>query len=241
MSKKLELIGRDFPRGRLQRRKEELVRELNMWDEHARRRRRRLLLALVPAVVAVLAATGFTTYALTREPTHLESIGCYDRAALDADVAVVDADGRSPDAICEDVWERGGLPGSPKPAKLAACVLESGAIAVFPSSGASTCEDLGLARLPASYRDEARRFAALRDDIIARVGEPASGSTRGGPQCLGEDVASAVVRRELEVHGFGDWNVQAAGGDFTAARPCSSVSFDWQAKTVFLLPVSRSG
>jgi hypothetical protein len=237
----LHIPERDLPPGRLQQRKEQLVSELSMWDRTARRRRRRFVLVLVPAVIAILGVTGFTTYALTREPTHLETVGCYDKAALDANVAVVSADGRDPTAICTEIWQRGDLPGVPVPGKLAACVLETGAIGVFPSNGAGTCEELGLADLPASYAVEGKRFAELRDAIVAQLGEPASGSTRGGPQCVGEDEARAVVRRELDSHGYGDWEVNVAGGDFSTSRPCADVSFDGAGKAVILVPVSSRG
>ena len=46
---------RDLSPGRLQLRKEHLVREVSMWDRAARRRRRRLVVVLVPAIIAVLA------------------------------------------------------------------------------------------------------------------------------------------------------------------------------------------
>jgi hypothetical protein len=233
---RLTSVERDLPAGRLQRRREHLVSELRTWDQTTRRRRRRLALVLVPAFVAILVVTGFTTYALTREPTHLESVGCYDSASLDASVAVVSADGRDPTAICNEIWQRGVLPGVPVPTKLAACVLETGAIGVFPSSDAGTCEKLGLADLPTSYAAEGKRFAALRDAIVAQVGEPASGSSRGGPECVGVEQARAIVRSELDVHGYGDWTVEVAGGAFTPARPCADVSFDAAGKQVFLLP-----
>ena len=239
MKEKLEIPHRQLPPERLALRKEHLMAELSLQDRAARRRRRRLGLVALPAAVLLLGATGFATYALTREPTHLESVGCYDKASLDANVAVVSADGRDPIAICESIWQAGDLPGAPVPARLAACVLETGAIGVFPSSDARTCSKLGLAGLPASYAAEGRRFAALRDAIVARVGEPASGSSRGGPQCVGEDRALAIVRRELDSHGYADWKVSVAGGSFSPARPCADVSFDTAAKAVFIVPVSR--
>jgi hypothetical protein len=123
------------------------------------------------------------------------------------------------------------------PGKLAACVLDTGAIGVFPSSGAETCENLGLADLPASYAAKRKRFDELRDAIVAQVGEPASGSTRGGPQCVGEDEARAIVRRELDSHGYGDWEVKVAGEPFGTKRPCADVSFDGAENTVVLVAV----
>jgi hypothetical protein len=110
-----------------------------MWDRAARRRRRRLALILVPAVLAALAVTGFTTYALTREPAHLESVGCFETAELDGNIAVVSADGRSPTAICAELWRQGAMGPGPAPDRLAACVLETGAVGVFPGSGKDTC------------------------------------------------------------------------------------------------------
>jgi hypothetical protein len=241
VNEEIQIPERDLPPGRLHRRKEQLVSELSMWDRTARRRRRRLVLILVPAMIAVLVVTGFTTYALTREPTHLETVGCYDRATLDANVAVVSADGRDPTAICMEIWQHGDLAGEAVPRNLAACVLETGAIGVFPSSDASTCETLGLADLPASYAVEGKRFAALRDAIVSRLGEPASGSTRGGPQCVGGDEARAVVRHELDAHGYGDWDVKVAGEPFSTKRPCADVSFDGGEKVILLVAVGPRG
>jgi hypothetical protein len=241
VTEELHIPERDLPPGRLQRRKEQLVNEFSMWDRTARRRRRRLMLVLVPAVIVLLSVTGFTTYALTREPTHLESIGCYETASLDGNVAVVNADGRDPTAICNEIWQRGDIPGEPVPGSLAACVLESGAIGVFPSSGPAACEELGLADLPSSYAREGRRFAALRDAIVARLGEPASGSSRGGPQCIGEADARTIVRRELDIQGYQDWDVKVVGGAFSAARPCADVSFDTAGKAVLLVPGGPRG
>jgi hypothetical protein len=236
----LHIPERDLPSGRLQQRKEQLVSELSMWDRTARRRRRRLAIVLVPAVIAVLAVTGFTTYALTREPTHLETVGCYDGPALDTNVTVVSADGRDPTEICMEIWQRGDLAGAAVPSKLAACVLETGAIGVFPSSGAATCEELGLADLPASYAVERKRFASLRDAIVAELGEPASGSSLGSPKCVGEAEARAVVRRELDAHGYGDWGMEVSAA-YTAERPCTEVSFDGGRKVVELIPIWRRG
>jgi hypothetical protein len=208
------------------------------WEFRARRRRRRLALAAVPAMLALLAVTGFTAYAVIHEPTHLESIGCYDRASLDAPVTVVDADGRAPTDICAEVWTGAAGPGESDSPKLAACVLPTGAVGVFPGSAPSTCSFLGLSALPPSYNTALKGFAALRAAIYAKVGEPASGASRGGPQCVGEPEARNIV---LDAHGYGDWEVRVAGGQFSVAQPCADVSFDTAGKTVFLLPIARDG
>jgi hypothetical protein len=228
---------RDLPPGRLQQRREQLVRELTIWDQAARRRRRRLVLVLVPAVIALLAVTGFTTYALTREPTHLESLGCYETAEVDGNIAVVDADGRDPVAICAELWQDGLMGHGPAPESLAACVLDTGPIGVFPSTGPDTCEQLGLADLPASYAVEGKRFAGLRDAIVAELGEPASGSSIGSSKCVGEEQARAVVRRELDARGYADWEIEVGADGFTAERPCAEVAFDGERKVVIVIPV----
>jgi hypothetical protein len=230
--------ARDFPSGRLQQRKEHLVSELNLQEGSRRRRRHRLVLVLVPAVFAFLIATGFTTYVLTRDVTHFESIGCYDKASTGANTTVVKADGRDPVAICAELWAQGVVGAGPVPDQLAACVLETGAIGVFPTSGTETCARLGMADLPASYAAEGKSFAELRDAIESHLGVPASGSSLGSPKCVGEEAARAAVRRELDAHGYTDWKIEVPDNvGFSAERPCAEASFDGKQKVVFLIPV----
>ena len=226
---------RDFPSGQHERRAKHLVRELT-----TSRRHRRLVLSLVPAVAILLtAATGFTAYTLLRtEPTHLESIGCYDRASIGGNVTVVSPDGRGPVAQCRDLWEQ-GVVGEPMPAELAACVLSSGPVGVFPSAGDHTCERMGLADLSAEGEAESRRFVRMRDAIYARLGSPASGSSRRSGPCVGEERARAIVLEELARHGYEGWSVTTAGEVFTADRPCAEVSFDGGSKTAILLAGAR--
>ena len=227
---------RDLPPGRLQLRKEHLVREVAMWERAARRRRRRLTLVLVPAVLVVLAVTGFTTYALTREPTHLESVGCFETAELDGNIAIVNADGRAPTAICAELWRQGDMGRWPAPESLAACVLESGAVGVFPSSSEDTCEQLGVADLPPTYAAEAERFSALRDAIAAKLGA-SYGRTERDPKCLREEEARVLARHELAARGYEDWSIEVIGGGFTES-PCAAVGlgFDGERKVVLLVP-----
>ena len=229
---------RDLPPERLQLRKEHLVKEVTMWERAAQRRRRRLALVLAAAVLAVLAVTGFTTYALTREPSHLESVGCFETADLAGNIAVVNADGRTPTAVCAELWRQGEIGPGPAPESLAACVLQTGAVGVFPSSGEDTCAQLGLADLPPTYAAEAKRLAALRDAIAAELGA-SYGSTERDPKCLREEEARTLVRRELAARGYEDWSIEVIGGGFTAG-PCAAVGlgFDGERKVVFLVPES---
>jgi hypothetical protein len=230
---------RDLPARWIELRKEHLLGELALQPAAERRRRRFTLVVMIPAAIALLAATAFTTYALTREPTHLESVGCFDRADLEANTAIVNADGRDPVVICAEIWRRGGLGAGPAPERLEACVLTTGAIGVFPASEADTCRELGLAPLPPSYSREAKRFAALREAIVSRLGEPASGSSKRGPQCVGEEAARGLVRSLLDAYGYSDWRIDVVGGQFDTERPCAEPSFDTGEKVVLLVPASR--
>jgi hypothetical protein len=239
MTEKLRIPDRrELPAAWIERRRSHLLAELGGRPATSRRRRR-IVIALVPAVLLILAATAFTTYALTREPTHLESIGCYEGASLRANTAIVSADGRDPVTICAGVWRQGAF-GTNTPRRLEACVLQSGAVGVFPRADAGdTCGSLGLARLPATYAAQAKQFAALRDAIVTRLGEPASGSAERGTQCVPKEAATAYVRQELNTRGYADWQIKVAGGQFSAARPCAEPSFDTGAKTVYLVPAAR--
>ncbi len=240
MSEELRIPAeRDLPRGRLEMRKEQLVRELEVMEGERRRRTRRAVLVLVPAVVLLVAATGFTTYFLTREPTHFDSIGCFDARDTNANVAVVDADGRDPREICAEVWREGAMrPGTRTAPPLVACVLATGAVGVFPASGAGACERIGLADLPAAYAGQARRFAAVRAALADTLGVPGSGRSVGrAGTCLGRERTVLLVRRELDAHGLVDWAIEVARDGFGDGRCVVQLSFDGKRKVAVLIPV----
>ena len=243
MSDRMRLpTARDFPPGRLQLQKEHLVSELAVQQAPPARRRGLLLLVAVSALLLV--ASGFTTYVLTREPTHLDTIGCFATSSAEAGgVTDARADGRDPVAICAELWRQGVVGDVPVPTQLAACVLESGTIGVFPASGTDTCARLGLAVLPASYAVEVKRFVGLRDAIVGHLGAPATGSSLGSSKCVGEQAARTAVRRELDALGYRDWQIEIAdidgSGHFTAERPCAEAAFDSKRKVVTLVPVWR--
>jgi len=140
---------RDFPAGRLQLRKEQLVSQIFTTSQTSSRRRPRRVLVAVAAVVgaAVTAAAAYGGYTLTRPVTPVRSIGCYESVSLSANTAVVSAGDGSPVAACEGVWSS-AFPGDEQPDGFAACVLDSGAIGVFPApAGSDPCDKLGLPRL----------------------------------------------------------------------------------------------
>jgi hypothetical protein len=139
---------RDFPAGRLQRRKEQLVSEIYATPaEPAPRYPRRILVAVAAlAVAGIFAAAGYAGYALTRPVTPVATIGCYETDSLDANTAVLRAGTNSPVAACAGVYAS-AFPGSETPAGFAACVLPSGSVGVFPSdTTGDACKSLGLSQ-----------------------------------------------------------------------------------------------
>lgn len=104
-------------------------------------RRRRWLVAgvAVTAGIATAAALAVRTTPVT-DPT---SVGCYDAASTRANTVVVGTSGASPVDQCRGLWESGALgpEGTPSDATppLVACVVEGGALGVFP---ARSCDDV---------------------------------------------------------------------------------------------------
>jgi hypothetical protein len=196
---------------------------------HRRRRAARWV-----AVLATL-SVGVAGYALVaRNPPEALAPACFAAADLEADAAVVKAGRGGPVAACAEAWASGVF-GAPAPAGLRACVLEPGAVGVFPEApGADVCLALGLAAAPGTdgvppsgpapdalpgtddpaVDDE--RFVAFRDAVVARF---------LGQGCLGAEPAGAIVRQELDRAGLQGWTVEAPGSGFSDERPCASLSF----------------
>ncbi len=196
----------------------------------ARRVRGGRFVAAVGVVVASALSVGFSVHALTTDVTEPAGIGCYVSAELDAGMAVVGADGRSPVAVCEEVWQRGDIGSGPIPS-LAACVLPSGAVGVFPG-GRNTCATLDLASLDeGAYVAGTGDFIALRTALVDRF--LASG-------CLDRPSATHIVEEELGDHGIAGWKI-VNPTRFTTDRPCASLAFEPAASTVVLVPMPRGG
>ena len=141
---------RDFPAGRLQQRKEQLVSEISATAaKSARPYPRRILVSVAAlAVAGIFAAAAYAGYALTRPVTPVVTIGCYESDSLDANTAVLAAGTSSPVTACAGEYAS-AFPGSQRPSHFAACVLPSGSVGVFPGDTAGdTCKSLGLAEAP---------------------------------------------------------------------------------------------
>lgn len=214
--------ARDLPPDRLAARRAHLVAELR-----PQRRRRRLLVA-VPALLLAVAATAWTAHRLTREVSHFESVGCYDRVSLDANVTVIDPQTTDPVAVCASLWRQGHVStGTTNVPPLRPCVLESGAVAVFPAPDA--CAALGLAEPPPDYLARSRRLGELRAALRAVV----------PGRCPSAEQAAGAVRRELDARGLRDWRVERGSEPFGDERPCASLAIDGAAKTVTVVATPR--
>ena len=220
---------RDLPARRLQLRREHLVQEIS-----ASRRRVRPLVLGFAAATLVLCATGFGAYALTREPTHVDSIGCFERDDLNSNVAVIGSAATDPVTACAELWRNGSLGSTTYVPQLTACVLDTGAVAVMPGE-ASVCAALGIASLSADARSRLARLGDLRAALSNRFGD-SSGSNRR-TACVGEAAAVRIARAELETRGLSDWTIEITS-PFSAERRCASASIVPAETTVMLTPIS---
>jgi hypothetical protein len=138
-------------------------------------------------------------------------------------------------AACGALWRPGGKfnpngHGSVPP--LTACVLDSGAIGVFPSlPGSDTCYALGLARPRGSpnQQSENQKVLGLQDAL----------ATEFLSRCDGREQAMTFVQQQLMRYGLQGWRV-VARMQFTQQEPCASVAFDIAHRTISLVPVSNS-
>jgi hypothetical protein len=116
-------------------------------------------LALVLA--ALLTAAGGATAAglFSADDVKVEAgIGCYDRAELRTDTAII-GPVADPVAICAALWREGVVDGRPRAAAppLVACTGKDQPVRVMPGDGPETCAALGLEPLPADYPQAALR------------------------------------------------------------------------------------
>jgi hypothetical protein len=128
---------------------------------------------------------------------------------------------------------------------LAECVLESGAVGVFPVGPAGDpCRALNLppvapapvpstsgipATGPPPAPDDAAAFGAFEKAALDRfVASP----------CVEPEQGRGIVREELARAGLKGWTVQDAA-PFTAARPCATLAFNSPARQVLLVPSPR--
>ncbi len=178
---------------------------------------------LVPLVAAVVLGAATLAWALTRGPTQHLSVGCYASLDLEARTVVVPATDPSPVETCEKVWLDGAFGRPPPP--LQACVLPSGAVAVFPSPRGDGCARLSLVPAPG---DEGSAVVELQNGLVDTFLE----------RCIAEPEARKIVQTELTRLRLDDWRVRTSRR-FESARPCASLAFDEEGREVLLVPIPR--
>lgn len=186
----------------------------------------------VAVFVAAALATAAAAYVLTRPVTEPLTVACFRSANLTADRVILPASSDIPAGeLCRVVWEPGGEfaaeTGGRRP-PLTACVLESGAVGVFPSrENGDVCQQLDAAKPDPTSIDDTQMVIELQDALVGQF----LGS------CLDLPAAAAVVERELDNRRLSDWEVTNAQ-PFTTDRPCASLAIDPATRTVELIPIS---
>lgn len=205
---------------------------------HPGRRRRRIVML---APLAALAVAGVGYAALESGAPASAGVECHARASATGDEAGLQLDGRSPVAICAQVWREGGLSGAgesgSEPPPLQACVApgEGRAVQVFPAADSSVCGQLGFSPAPAheGTTEADQSFIAFKNETFDQV---------MSVRCRAEADARTVVRRELQQHHLAGWRIDIGGGihgeGFSTQRPCATPAFDSQSRTVTLIPTS---
>ncbi len=154
-------------------------------------------------------------------------MGCYAEVDLTGDIVVLETDESGFVAVCAEAWEEGDLGTSGEAPELAACVLESGAVGVFPSDEGEPCGQLGLPALSEEPPPAEATVIGLGDAVTEIFLAQA---------CIEPSEARQVVEAALAERGLNDWQVTESTA-YSDARPCASVSIDPSAKTVSLIPI----
>jgi hypothetical protein len=187
-----------------------------------RHRPTRRVVAVAIAVLVLLAMVAVGAYARLRPGPATQvgaGVGCFAKASLRSDVAVVELGGLDPIARCQEVWASGGI-GRPRPApRLVACFYPSGALAVLPGKDSAICDKLGLREPAVGEVDRLRRFDATQQAIMQRLELKRS-------SCVNPAAAYRVITAELRAYGFTDWRVEPlrmdAGGRILGPLPSTS-------------------
>jgi hypothetical protein len=166
-----------------------------------RRRRRVAILAFA----ILLAAAAVTTAAIVSDPDRLAigSVQCSESGDPDLGAAISALDGRSPVAVCAELWTDRGQVAPP----LVACERDDG-VFVMPGVGREACARAGLAELPTGYRRAEARVARLVRDVAA---------VEEAFDCLPPAELARRLQRVLREAGWTGW--RAVVSDF-GEGPC---------------------
>jgi hypothetical protein len=157
-------------------------------------------LGLALAASGVAAASGVFS---TPEQLAAGSVGCYEQADLEGDVAVLAAGDQTPISTCARVL------GTDEPR--VACAAR-GHVAVLPG-GPGACDAAGLAPLPAGYAPARLRVNTLARRVIA---------LEAAADCIPPRELASRVQRLLDRSGWAGWRTQLRLD--VQDGPCGSVS-----------------
>ncbi|MFP5319992.1 MAG: hypothetical protein ACLGI2_17085 [Acidimicrobiia bacterium] len=191
--------------------------------------RRRTRVAFVAVAMVATVTAGWTVLAGPDEPTNRLTVGCYATVDAGGRVEVVVRDGRTPEEICARLWREGVFGGAAVP-PLAACVLASGAIGVFPGTGPGVCAAVQGA--PAQEPDA----AGGPDPVALRLSLLEALHAEG---CVRPERAVDLIRRALADGGYQGWTVEVAGTP-GPDRPCATLGFDVPGARVVVVPGPRA-
>ncbi|WUI03250.1 hypothetical protein OHR68_16040 [Spirillospora sp. NBC_00431] len=156
--------------------------------------------------------------------------GCYARADLDADTAVIGLGAADPVAQCAALWREGAVRDGTRTAPpLVACVMDE-AVGVFPGD-AGTCRDLGLRPwrpLTGAAGTRAHALGELQRDL----------ATRFSARCVTEREAIALAEERLTAGGLTGWRVvtDAFGHEYGRNGRCASLGdIDPRTRTLTLI------
>lgn len=206
-----------------------------------RRRRRRL----IPVLVAASVFGGAVAYGVLRGGvTRPELVACFGRADLEAPTEVPALVAAGPVEACAALWRQGLFGPVTEVPPLMACVLPTGAAGVFPAmGGADVCTALNLVPISAaplqpttttttSAQSTETTAADLNSRIVA-FRDSTVGQFLASP-CVSPQAGADIVRRELDRAALRDWTVVT--GEFSADRPCATVSVRSEERQVLLVP-----
>lgn len=200
-------------------------------DTHGLRgvRQRRLVVVAASVLVVVLASA--MAWFIATSTIDDSAVTCYRAADLGSDRVGTVADGVPTPEACIPYWQDGTLqlPGQPVgtiPA-LVGCVTPDGGLAVVPSDGPTTCQDLGLTD-------------TAHDQPTGELGALANAQTEitryiQSTTCQPIDEAHLAIREILDRNGLTDWAIHIAAA--TAGDQCASVNYRTPDKAIDLVPI----
>lgn len=185
-----------------------------------RRRRPSRLIAVAAAVLVLAGATAGAVVWFSDEPTD-PAIACFAAADLEADRINGVADVGTGTVACEPLWT-GGVLGDELP-ELIACVLDGGAIGVFPGNQ-ETCATLGLPVAADAGRAVAPELELRQRLTDALVVDPCL------PPAAGVEVAETLLA-ELDLVDDG-WTVDEITPQIDEPLVCATGSVDTERRVV---------